>query len=57
MSEAVAVGPTLAERVAVVREVPWVGVTGTDTGSYQPAFDPEGVDESVDEQLEALGYK
>jgi len=43
--------------VRSVREVPWVGVTGTDTGSYQPAFDPEGVDESVDEQLEALGYK
>jgi len=42
----------------VIRRVPWVETTATDTGSYEPTFDPPTErDVSADDQLEALGYK
>lgn len=41
-----------------IRFVPWVVTSATDTGSYSPQVDPhERGDTSVDEALEALGYK
>lgn len=40
-----------------VRMVPWVEASATDTGEHVPAErDHEGVDTSVEEHLEALGY-
>jgi hypothetical protein len=42
----------------VVRRVPWVETTATNTETYTPEFDaPEKQEVSADEQLAALGYK
>ncbi|WP_231184933.1 hypothetical protein [Haladaptatus sp. DYF46] len=49
--------------IRVLREVPWVITSGTDTGSYDPEEWMEGEDASngsnasVDERLSALGYR
>ncbi len=46
-----------------VRTVPWVETSATDTGGYSPSIaspvdsGPETPDESVEDQLEALGYR
>jgi len=46
-----------ADFVNGVRRVPWVTATGTDEGTHEPEVVDEYGDVSVDEQLEALGYK
>jgi len=40
-----------------LRLVPWCTATATDTGRYTPRQLNEGTDISIEEQLEALGYK
>jgi len=40
-----------------VREVPWVRTSGTGEGSYEPDVDHDSASASLDEQLEALGYR
>jgi hypothetical protein len=46
--------------VPIVKEVPWVRTSATDTGEYEPSVEPESeslTDEEVSSRLEALGYK
>lgn len=44
--------------VPEVRCVPWTEVNATDSGTYEPSFEPTGcVTQTAEEQLEALGYK
>jgi hypothetical protein len=41
----------------VVKNVPWVETTATDTGEYNPEFQREGTsDADVQERLRSLGY-
>ncbi|PSQ02543.1 hypothetical protein BRC95_10500 [Halobacteriales archaeon QS_5_68_33] len=45
----------------VLREVPWIETTATDTGEYEPTFEQERTEvqeakRDVEEQLEKLGY-
>lgn len=40
----------------VIKRVPWVETTATDTGSREPAVSQEGEQAHVEEHLEALGY-
>jgi hypothetical protein len=47
--------------IRVLRDVPWIETSATDTGAYEPSFVPESTDVSgakhdVDEQLQKLGY-
>jgi hypothetical protein len=40
-----------------VKVVPWVETSATDTGSHTPSYEPkEGVETSVEQHLEAMGY-
>jgi hypothetical protein len=40
-----------------LRTTPWVKTTATDTGEYEPEVEQVNADDSVDDRLEALGYK
>lgn len=40
-----------------VKVVPWVETSATDTGAHTPSYEPkEGVETSVEQHLEAMGY-
>jgi hypothetical protein len=41
----------------IVRKVPWVTTSATDTGSYEPSLEPEAeVEPDTQAQLKDLGY-
>lgn len=45
--------------LSVLRDVPWVETTATDTGEYQPSPEKQSEDETngIEERLRALGYR
>lgn len=41
----------------VVKDVPWVETTASDTGAYEPEVEPSAETPAVSERLERLGYR
>jgi hypothetical protein len=44
--------------VPAVKRVPWCGVTTSNEGTHDPStYDQTGVEDSLQDQLKALGYQ